>query len=84
MKIWAIQTEVVNNQEAQLLLWPHFWVNEEKAKFQNAGTFLMAPGSTCLVIGRQTNMQEFVAILEEMGPIRWKEEFYKFTPLKLI
>lgn len=83
-KIWANQTEVFSDQEAQLMLWPHFWRNEEKAEYRNFRTSLFAPGSSTMIIGSQTVMEEFARKLEETGPIGWKEEFCKFTCFPLI
>ncbi|KAJ5159839.1 uncharacterized protein N7482_006843 [Penicillium canariense] len=70
-KIWANQTKTVNEQETQLMLWPHFWQNEEKAEFRN-----IHKGRT---IRSPTVREEFVTELEYMNPVAWKEEFCTFT-----
>jgi hypothetical protein len=74
-QIWANQTKTVNGQETQLMLWPHFWQNEEKAEFRNIHT-----GRT---IRSPTVMEKFVTELEYLSPVEWKEEFCTFTSFPL-
>ncbi|KAJ5159492.1 uncharacterized protein N7482_006496 [Penicillium canariense] len=77
---WATQTEFLHDQEVQLMLWPHFWGDEKKAEWRNGPTFLMIPGTAC-VMGTQTRMEAFRTLLEELGSIEWKEEFCEFEQL---
>ncbi|KAJ5632136.1 hypothetical protein N7490_008475 [Penicillium lividum] len=63
------------------MLWPHFWANEKKAEYRNFRTSLFAPGSSCMVIGSQTVMEEFARELDKVGPIGWKEEFFQLRDL---
>jgi hypothetical protein len=37
VKMWATHTESVDGQEAQLLLWPHFWKSAERAEHRHKG-----------------------------------------------
>ncbi|KAJ9208805.1 hypothetical protein DTO021D3_22 [Paecilomyces variotii] len=38
VQLWATQTEYLHGQEAQLMLWPHFWRDAEKAEWRFSGT----------------------------------------------
>ncbi|KAJ5937346.1 hypothetical protein N7454_004646 [Penicillium verhagenii] len=75
-KIWANKTKIVNGQETQLMLWPHFWVSEEKAEYQN------------LRLGRnissRTVRDKFFSHLEDLKPVTWKEEFCTFRRFRVV
>lgn len=75
-KIWANKTKIVNGQETQLMLWPHFWKNEEKAEYRN------------IQLGRNisswTVRDRFISELEDLKPVTWKEEFCTFTCFRFV
>ncbi|KAL6232374.1 hypothetical protein BDW75DRAFT_21927 [Aspergillus navahoensis] len=64
-KQWATRLEMVNGQEVQLLLWPHFWRSREKAEWRI----------------RSNMQKKFIEKLEALGPVQWKEEFYEFKKI---
>jgi hypothetical protein len=72
VQLWVTQTEYLHGQEAQLMLWPHFWRDAEKAEFRFLGT------------GYGTVMERFIEELEGVVPIEWKEEFYEFKRLSCL
>lgn len=71
LKIWAIGTEHVHDQEVQLMLWPHFWTDAESAEYRHLGY-----NATTLLDG-------FGDKLESLGALEWKEEFCDFKPITL-
>ncbi|KAJ5634925.1 uncharacterized protein N7484_008238 [Penicillium longicatenatum] len=70
-KIWANKTKIVNGQETQLMMWPHFWRNEEKAEYRN-----IRQGGN---ISSSTVRDRFILELEDLKPVTWKEEFFTFV-----
>ncbi|KAJ5216406.1 uncharacterized protein N7498_002813, partial [Penicillium cinerascens] len=81
VQLWATQTESRYGQEVQLMLWPHFWQSEKKAEYRNSYTDIIEYGC---VVGYRTMIEDFGAKLEEVGPVKWKEEycdFKKFRPI---
>jgi hypothetical protein len=80
-KLWATQTEYLHSQETQLMLWPHFWWNAEKAKFRYT-TISCSP--YIVEVENRTRMEDFSAKLEELGPLDWKEDICDFKPLHLV
>ncbi|PYH81856.1 hypothetical protein BO82DRAFT_432247 [Aspergillus uvarum CBS 121591] len=60
--VWAAQTEWRDGQEVQLMLWPHFWRDADRA-----GRRLVA--SVRERFGRQ---------LEQFRSVEWQEEFLEF------
>jgi hypothetical protein len=78
LKIWATQTELVHGQEIQSMLYLHFWVNAEKAEYRNL------KDSRERGFGGRSHMEHFVFELEELGPLKWKEEFYEFKPIMYV
>lgn len=71
LKIWAIGTEHVHGQEAQLMLWPHFWTDAESAEYRHLG------------YNARTLLDMFGDTLESLGALEWKEEFCDFKPITL-
>ncbi|RAL16622.1 uncharacterized protein BO97DRAFT_139808 [Aspergillus homomorphus CBS 101889] len=69
-QLWVAQTESWHGQEVQLLLWPHFWKNEEAAEWR------LLPANHY-----ETIMERFTEALEKVDPKEWKEEFYRFQKL---
>jgi hypothetical protein len=77
-KMWATHTESVDGQEAQLMLWPHFWRNAELAEIRHLGKYTRSGNR---IIGARTLQERFCDHLEEVGPISWREEFVDFKPI---
>lgn len=69
VKLWATQTEYLHGQKVQLLIWPHFWRDEKAAEWR------FCTGN------QETVMERFSRCLEEVHPLEWKEEFYRFQQL---
>jgi hypothetical protein len=78
VKMWATHTESVDGQEAQLMLWPHFWKNAERAEIQYIKRYTMSDDST--IIGR-TLQEIFCEKLERVGPMSWTEELVSFKTI---
>ena len=77
-KMWATDTESVDGQEAQLMLWPHFWRNAELAEIRHLGKYTMSGNR---IIGARTLQERFCDHLEEVRPISWREDFVDFKPI---
>ncbi|CAG8121146.1 unnamed protein product [Penicillium salamii] len=80
LKIWAIGTEIVHGQEAQLLLWPHFWADAESAEYRHVGKYSNRGN---LMWDARTLLDKFGDKLESVGALEWKEEFCDFKPITL-
>ncbi|CDM35119.1 unnamed protein product [Penicillium roqueforti FM164] len=80
LKIWAIGTELVHGQEAQLMLWPHFWTDAKSAEYRHVGKY---SNSGYLMWDARTLLEKFVDKLESVGALEWKEEFCDFKPITL-
>jgi hypothetical protein len=80
LKIWAIGTELVHGQEAQLMLWPHFWTDAESAEYRHVGKY---SNSGYLMCDARTLLEKFGDKLESVGALEWKEEFCDFKPITL-
>jgi hypothetical protein len=78
VKLWANNTESVDGQEAQLMLWPHFWKDAKRAEFQYIKRYTRSDDST--IIGR-TLQEIFCEKLDKVGPMSWTEEFLSFKPI---
>ncbi|KAL3472461.1 hypothetical protein BJX99DRAFT_235397 [Aspergillus californicus] len=74
-KLWATQTDGQHGQETQLVLWAHFWGDEEKAewRFDAQRTTINRDGLT--------QEEGFIKRFEEAEPILWKEGIYDFKTL---
>ncbi|KAJ0267729.1 hypothetical protein COL922a_014859, partial [Colletotrichum nupharicola] len=59
---WATEPETLRGEQVQLLLWPHFWRDKEKAEYRHA----------------PYAQKRFLVRLEGFGPVEWKEEIYDF------
>ncbi|GAD91742.1 TRAF-like signal transducer, putative [Paecilomyces variotii No. 5] len=70
VQLWATKTEYLHGREAQLMLWPHFWRDAEKAEWRLRR--YPAFGSP---------MERFIEDLEKVDPMEWKEELYQFKRL---
>lgn len=77
-KMWATHTESVHGQEAQLMLWPHFWRNAEAAEYRHRGKYSRTGNP---VVGNRTLLERFSEHLEEVGPMGWREEYVDFKPV---
>ncbi|KAJ5197156.1 Dimeric alpha-beta barrel [Penicillium cf. viridicatum] len=80
LKIWAIGTEHVHGQEAQLMLWPHFWTDAESAEYRHVGKY---SNSGHLRWHARTLLEKFGDELESLGALEWKEEFCDFKLITL-
>jgi hypothetical protein len=78
IKMWATHTESVDGQEAQLMLWPHFWKNAERAEHRHFGKFARSGNP---IVGGRTLQDIFCEKLEKVGPISWTEEFVSFKTI---
>lgn len=80
-KLWATHIELVHGQEAQLMLWPHFWRNAEAAEYRHWGKYSMTGNP---IVGGRTLLERFGELLEEVGPMEWREEFVDFKPITYV
>ncbi|KAI9039701.1 cytochrome P450 [Aspergillus affinis] len=71
-QLWTTPTDWRHGQEVELMFWPHFWQNEEKAEFRHTPTSIVVDHR---IVGTRTRMEEFSAELEAVGPVEWKEDF---------
>lgn len=79
-KIWAIGTELVHGQEAQLMVWPHFWTDAESAEYRHVGKVVGSPFIACNTRSLKERLEDK---LESVGALEWKEEFCDFKPITL-
>lgn len=75
IKMWAKHIECVDGQEAQLLLWPHFWKSAELAEIRHAGKYVMSGDKR---FGSGSRQERFCENLDKLEPMSWKEHFLSF------
>ncbi|KAJ5119171.1 Dimeric alpha-beta barrel [Penicillium atrosanguineum] len=78
LKLWAYDFEFVHGQEAQLMLWPHFWRDADAAEYRHVGKYTTTGHSA---VGGRTLLERLGDNLEKVGSIEWKEEFIDFKPI---
>ncbi|KAJ5367211.1 hypothetical protein N7541_001152 [Penicillium brevicompactum] len=75
IKMWANHIEFVDGQEAQLLLWPHFWKSAELAEIRHAGKYVMSGDKR---FGSGSRQERVCENLDKLEPMSWKEHFLSF------
>jgi hypothetical protein len=78
LKLWATGIEYVHGQEAQLMLWPHFWRDAEAAEYRHVGKYSTRGYP---IVGGRTLLEKLGDNLEKVGSIEWKDEFIDFKPI---
>jgi hypothetical protein len=68
--------------KVQLMLWPHFWRSAEKGKYyRDAFTEIIVDH---VIVGYRTNMEDFRAKLESLGPVELREEHCDFKEIPML
>ncbi|RHZ63540.1 hypothetical protein CDV55_102337 [Aspergillus turcosus] len=82
IQLWAHETEILHGKKVQLMLWPHFWRNAEKAKFyRDSYTDIIVDH---VIVGYRTNIEDFEAKLKAIGPVEWREEHCDFKRIPVL
>lgn len=77
VKAWTNKTEIMHGMENQLMLWPHFWVNPEKAKWRHHLDTVKLSSVTANWWPKPEALR--YRMVEQIGAIEFKEEFCHFN-----
>ncbi|KAJ5317526.1 Dimeric alpha-beta barrel [Penicillium antarcticum] len=72
---------LLHGQEAQLMLWPHFWRNAEATEYRHRGKYTRSGNP---IFGGRTLLERFGDLLDKVGPMKWKKDFVDLKPITYV